>query len=70
MKYRTQKKFLVMELTEDGLCKHPKDLWGGYVFNQYGYYTEEEAIEAVTKNDYSGYVILPFITKDPVYPED
>lgn len=52
-----------MEISEDGLLKHPKQ-WGNSKFNKYGYSSKAEAIKAFDdENDFADFVIIEGISR-------
>lgn len=48
MKYWEHKKrYIIKEISEDGLLKDPRDSWGNCVFEESGYGSEKDAWKAV-----------------------
>lgn len=56
------RRWVIYIVSEDGLLKHPKDYMGDFLFNQYGYEDEWEAVQAIErKGNSSDFVILQTI---------
>lgn len=64
-------KYLIMELSDDGLVKHPQHHERYYgeqsTFNEYGYESVEDAQyaldESTEASEYSDYLLIPTICK-------
>lgn len=47
MPYKYVKRYKIMNISEDGLLKTPRNSWGDKIFD-YEYQTEEEAMKAIS----------------------
>lgn len=57
-------KFIIKELTEDGLLKNPKNTWDENKFNIHGYDSKKEAYKAIdNENSYNDYIVLKQVSK-------
>jgi len=58
--WKIEKRYVIYEVC-DGLLKNPKDAWGDNMFNQYGYDSEEEAVNEITSkiNFHVNFMIVP-----------